>query len=331
MNTFLSDNDEALKKDFERFAQDKLAPIASALASRKQNLTALLKQMAEAGYLALNVPTEYGGKDGSFLHIILLAEALAHYEVGPALSLAYHTACIELIKQYGSNEQKNLYLPKLASGRVLGTIAHLAEQEKTPVVLNEFPPTCSLILAFTGDNFLFLSDHDQKKLSENKISMGLQSVYFANLNITENTFNKNEPLGANESSSKNPEKLNFARNIIKTILAAAAVGMSQSVLNQSVAHTKIAKRDGKPLAHSEAIQWKLADLSVEATLLACSLIELPGAKTKTLNISLNTQPCVSHMPPVWHVFIVEKAYKCLHHFSTILIRPYRVFIWTVKC
>ncbi len=61
------------------------------------------------------------------------------------------------------------------------------------------------------------------------------------------------------------QPLSFARDIVKTILGAAALGISQSVLNQAVAHTKVAKRNDAALAQSEAIQWKLADLAVESS------------------------------------------------------------------
>src|ERR1700677_5088298 len=125
INTFLSQDDQKLKLEFEQFAKDKLAPVASELISGKSNANAFLKQLAQAGYLGLNVPTQHGGKNSPFLYLALLSEALANYEVGIVLYLAYHVATIELLKAYGSDEQKNTYLPKLAKGELIGPLAYL--------------------------------------------------------------------------------------------------------------------------------------------------------------------------------------------------------------
>ncbi len=264
MNTFLSDTDETLRQEFERFAQEKLAPLASGLVQGSTNLIDFYKQLAQAGYLGLNVPSEYGGKGESFLQTALLIEALAGWEVGAAVSLAYHVACLELIKQYASDDQKKTYLPKLSSGALLGTVAHMQDQGNILLVLNEFPVKTSLILVFTGGDFFFLSDLSKTKVTPRAKSMGLHSICFADLLEDDSISEKNLQLGGSKPNSEIAmEKLQFVQNIVKTLLAIAAVGMSQSVLNKTVSYAKSGKRQGQPLASSEAVQWKLADLAVE--------------------------------------------------------------------
>jgi len=265
LNTFLSDTDEALRQEFERFAQDKLAPLASGLVKGSSNLIDFYKLLEQANYLSFNVPAEFGGKGGSFLQAALLVEALASCEVGAAVSLAYHVACVELIKQYGSDEQKETYLPKLVSGELLGTVAHMQDQGNILLVLGEFPVKTSLILVFTSGNFFFLSDSKNAKITSRAKSMALHSIHFADLVVDESFSDKNFQLGGSRPDIEIPsEKLQFAQDVVKTLLAMAAVGMSQSVLNQTVAYAKSGQHQGRALASSEAVQWKLADLSVES-------------------------------------------------------------------
>ncbi len=129
MNTFLSEELQNLKKQYELFAKEHLSPIAEALACQQASLPEFLKQVAQAGYLAITVPKEYGGQGGKFLDLILFAEAMSFYEPGFALSLAGHTVVIELIKQFGTDAQKSRYLPLLARGELLGAFAYVENNE----------------------------------------------------------------------------------------------------------------------------------------------------------------------------------------------------------
>ena len=313
INTFLTEADQALKEQFEQFAQDKLAPIVSKFASHNESPATFLNLMAQSDYLALNVPLEYGGKNSSFLHLVLLAETLAHYDAGIAVYLAYHAALIELLKAYGTEQQKNTFLPKLASGELLGTIAYLKVSQndsqtkliteaeklildgnKQLVVLTQVSPNSSntqnnsntkdqisnLVVVLAADQLILLDDLSVSsiEIDAQNIAMGPKSVNFCNLIFQKHHLNQNALLTTKINTN---EAMSFARDIIKTILAAAALGIAESTLNQTTKYVQVTERNGKPLSQSQAVLWKLANASVDTS--AARLLTYRAAWSKDEN------------------------------------------------
>ncbi len=124
------------------------------------------------------------------MHLILLAEALAHFDAGIVLSFSYHTAATELIKQYGSAEQQTLYLTQLAKGSLMGTIAHIEQPNGSVLVVTDESiagkassnaSSRNLVLLFAEGDFFLLDDSSQAglKVNEKPMTMGLYSAYFA--------------------------------------------------------------------------------------------------------------------------------------------------------
>lgn len=133
MNTFLSPNQEALQEQYGTFANEVVAPVAADLASHKACLREFLQNLGQKGYMGISVPREYGGQGQSFLASVLFVEALGEHEAGLGLTLASHQAVIEVLKKFGTDTQKSRYLPLLARGEVLGTLAFTEEQAGTDV------------------------------------------------------------------------------------------------------------------------------------------------------------------------------------------------------
>lgn len=289
VSTFLSPSDQLLKEQFDQFAKEKLAPLVSALSSGEKETDYFIKLMATSGYLALNVPSEYGGKNAPFLQIILLAECLAHYDAGIAIYLAYHAALIELIKLFGSATQQKIYLPKLASGSWLGTISYLnpAQSEEeisvgqnadklslqgTRQMVVSVPENTSkdddkainnLVGFFVADKLILLDLADTKiGITESKSILGFKSVRLLNLNFN----NYGCPVDSLLSTgTQTHDALNYARDIIKTILAAVSLGMVDSTLKQMAHHTQTSKRAGKPMSESQAVLWQLANAASDTS------------------------------------------------------------------
>ena len=69
------------------------------------------------------MPTAYGGQGGSLLDLTILAEVVSGRAAGLALALASHYTVVELILNFGSDQQKSRYLPLLARGELIGAQA----------------------------------------------------------------------------------------------------------------------------------------------------------------------------------------------------------------
>lgn len=81
------------------------------------------KKAGEAGLLCASMPEEYGGSGGTFAHESAIMEAISHVGVD-GFGIALHNSIVApYILHYGSEEQKKKWLPKMATGELIGAIA----------------------------------------------------------------------------------------------------------------------------------------------------------------------------------------------------------------
>ncbi|MCB1454332.1 MAG: acyl-CoA dehydrogenase family protein, partial [Rhizobiaceae bacterium] len=81
------------------------------------------KKAGENGLLCASMPEEYGGSGGTFAHESAIIEAISHVGVD-GFGIALHNSIVApYILHYGSEEQKKKWLPKMASGELIGAIA----------------------------------------------------------------------------------------------------------------------------------------------------------------------------------------------------------------
>ena len=124
MDFSLSEEQEMLKKSARDFLEKECPKtlVREMAEDEKGYPPELWHKMAELGWQGLAFPTEYGGADGSFLDLVILLE-----EMGRALLPGPFFATVVLgglgILEAGSKEQKERFLPKIASGDMLLTLA----------------------------------------------------------------------------------------------------------------------------------------------------------------------------------------------------------------
>lgn len=289
MNTFLSAEQEAVRQSYMSFANEHIAPLAKELESHKTCLKDFLQNLGQKGYLGIAVPREYGGQGQSFVFCALFAEAVGTVEPGIGLSLANHYAIIEVLKRYGTETQKSRYLPLLARGEALGTIAFSEEKagtdfravvstvakhadgfvlngKKTWVVNGEFAGLALVLAksAETNDGLsLILVDCTDKaqQCTGDAGRLGLKSAY---LNTVEFKDQKLSP-EANIAHSKDAadQIAIFSMDVAKVIMAAAAVGLNFAAMSEALEYARTREQFGSTIGQFQGIQWKLADMGTE--------------------------------------------------------------------
>ena len=121
MEIYLNQKHEAWRRQVREFAEAEIAPIATEADLESRFPWENVKKMADLGYFGVNVPKELGGLGLDYYSYILTIEELARVDASHSITVSAHsTLGSSPILNFGSEAQKQKYLPLLASGRVLG-------------------------------------------------------------------------------------------------------------------------------------------------------------------------------------------------------------------
>jgi len=117
--TELSEDERLLQSTVRRFAAEVVAPQVRAMDEAQQFAPGLVGQLAELGLMGIEVPEKSGGAGGSFFDTILAVEALSAVDASVGLIVdIQNTLCVNAFMRWGTEAQKQLWLPKLAGGMI---------------------------------------------------------------------------------------------------------------------------------------------------------------------------------------------------------------------
>ena len=129
MDFDLPDDHELIRRTVRDFAEGEVAPVAEELDRTKAFPYAIVKQLGELGLMGIPFPEEYGGGGGDSLAYAIAVEELTRVDSSVAITLCAHTSLgTQPIYLFGTEEQKQEWMPKLTSGEILGAFG-LTEPE----------------------------------------------------------------------------------------------------------------------------------------------------------------------------------------------------------
>jgi len=270
-------------------AQAEIAPHAREWDERSVFPREVFKKLGELGLLGVLVPEEYGGSGLSYNEYVAVVEELAAVEAGVALSLAAHNSlCTNHILLFGSEAQKRRWLPRLATGEILGAWG-LTEPEagsdaggtKTTAqragggwllrggknfTTNASVGGVAVVMARTapGDDhrgisaFIVPLDTAGVAVGKKEDKLGMRTSDTASLIFDECRLASDALLGGEgEGFLQAMQVLDGGRISI----AALGLGIARGALEAAVAYAKQRKQFGKPVAQFQAIRIKLADMA----------------------------------------------------------------------
>src|SRR5947209_11427791 len=124
MNFELTDEQKRIQVQARQFAEQEVAPTAREADEKGQFPLHLVKRMGELSFLAGPIEPEYGGSGMDYVGYALLCEELGRADSSVRGFLTVHTSLVSLcIRDWGTEEQKRRYLPKLATGEWIGCYA----------------------------------------------------------------------------------------------------------------------------------------------------------------------------------------------------------------
>lgn len=131
----LGEDIAALREMVQRFARDRVSPIAADVDRDNVFPHHLWREMGELGLLGITVPEEYGGSGMGYLAHTVATEEIARASASVSLSYGAHSnLCVNQLKLNGTEAQKRKYLPKLCSGEHVGALAMSEEGAGSDVV-----------------------------------------------------------------------------------------------------------------------------------------------------------------------------------------------------
>jgi alkylation response protein AidB-like acyl-CoA dehydrogenase len=289
MNFDLSAEHELIRDTVRAFALEQVAPLAEELDREHRFPYELVAEMAELGLMGIPIPDEYGGGGGDTLSYAIAIEELTRIDSSVAITVAAHTSLGTMpIFLFGSEEQKQQWLPDLASGKRLaafgltepgagsdaGSSATTAELRDGSWMIDGAKTfitnagtditACVTITASTGDgevsNLIVPNGTPGYEISAPMRKLGWRASDTRELSFHGCVVPEGNLLGPRGAGFRQfLEILDGGRISV----AAMGVGLAQGAYDLAHAYALERNQFGKPIASFQAVQFQLADLATE--------------------------------------------------------------------
>ena len=119
----LTEIQEEILKTVRQFVEKEILPVATELEHKDEYPTDIVEGLKDLGIFGIMIPEEYGGLGESLLTYALVVEEIARGWMSVSGVINTHFILAYLIRQHGTEEQKQKYLPKMATGEVRGAFS----------------------------------------------------------------------------------------------------------------------------------------------------------------------------------------------------------------
>jgi len=295
MDFNLSKKYEMARTLFKEFAENEVKPLAQDVDETETFPLETIKKMARYGFLGIPVPKEYGGQGCDILTYALCVEELAKVCGTTAVIVSAHTSlCIDPIMTYGTREQKEKYLPALASGEKLGAFGLTepgagtdAQGQQTKAVLdgdewvlngskifitNGKYADVYVIIAVTGvvekrgkevkEISAFIVDKETPGFTfgTKEKKMGIRGSATYELIFTDCRIPKENLLGMKGKG------FGIAMHTLdggRIGIASQALGLAEGALERTIDYVKERKQFGRTISQFQNSQFQLADMAAK--------------------------------------------------------------------
>ncbi|TNE62789.1 MAG: acyl-CoA dehydrogenase [Bacteroidetes bacterium] len=307
----LTDNLQLIRQSARDFAETHIRPRVMEWDESQHFPIDLFHRMGQHGFLGVLVPHEYHGAGLGYREYITIIEEIAKVCGSIGLSVAAHNSlCTNHILTFGTEEQKQKYLPKLATGEWIGAwgltepntgsdagrMKCVAEKDGDYYVINGtkswithgISGQVAVVIVRTGELLdsrgmtAFIIERDMPGFSggkkENKL--GMRASETAELIFDNCRVHKSQMLGAEGDGFVQAMKILDGGRIS---IAALSLGIAKGAYEASVKYAKEREQFGQPIANFQGISFKLADMATRisaAELLTRQAGELKGAGLK---------------------------------------------------
>jgi len=321
MNYLLTEEQLMLKDLVAKFGREKIAPVASDNERNHRFPADIIAEAGEMGLMGVAFPDEYGGAGMDFISYFLTVEELSRWCASTGVIVSAHSSLVcDPIYRFGTEEQKQKFLPGLLSGQKIGSFSltesnagsdsgatqTTAKFDGTNWVLNG-----SKLFATNGkeaDIFILIASTDPALKTRGV------TAFIVDKNTPGYRIGKVEQkLGIRSSSTTEiilenvvvpPEnmlgELNKGFKVAMATLdggrigiAAQGLGIARACIEDSIKYAKERYQFDQPIANFQAIQWMIADMWVRYE--AAWLLTWRAAKMKQEGMDYNREAAMAKL------------------------------------
>jgi len=330
MDFELTDEQELVRRTAREFAEGEIAPVIARYDAAEEFPAEIIRKLGALGFMGALFPPGYGGAGLDYVSYVLVVEELSRVDGSVGITMwAHNSLCANHIYLFGTEAQRQKYLPPLARGEVLGAwgltepgsgsdaagMRAIAVEEADAYVLtgskafitNGSVGGTAVVMARTDpaagargiSAFILERGMPGFRAGQRYKKLGLHASDTAELILEGVRVPKANLLGEKNRGFHETKRVLEGGRIA---MAAMAVGLAQGALDQAVKYAKERQAFGQPIAHFQGIQGMLADLATEVE--AARLLTLRAAYGKDRGRPVMAEASMAK------VFASEVGMKC---------------------
>lgn len=309
----LTEELQLLKQTARDFAETEMKPHVMKLDEAQEFPSAIVKKMADLGFLGVTIPSELEGAGLTALEFVVIMEEIARVDPSVALTFAAHSGlCLQHISMFANDRQLKQYVPDLATGRKIGSWCLTepgsgsdAGGMKTTAVRKDGNYVLNGTKTFItngshASTFVVTAKTDTSKdksgisafivekvfggisVGKKENKLGMRASDTVQLNFDSVSVPQENLLGAEGEGFKQALAVLDSGRIG---IAALSVGLAQGALDAALKYGKERKQFGQPLVEFQGIQFSLADMATEITAARFLTHRAASAKARGKNIT----------------------------------------------
>lgn len=286
LDLHVTDEQKMMQKLIRDFAGEEIQPEVTRM-EQHHFPERVIQKMGELGLMGIPIPTKYNGSGMDFTSYIIAIHEISKVSAAVGVILSVHTSVgTNPILYFGTDEQKEYYLPKLASGEYLGAFALTepqagsdagsikmrARKDGTDYILqgskifitNGLEADTFITFARLDDigvcAFIVEKNTPGLSIGKNEDKMGLRGTSTVTLNFDKCRISQKQLLGE-EGKGFHIAMANL--NVGRIGIAAQALGIAEGALDHAIAYAKERKQFDKALSQHQAIAFKIADMKTK--------------------------------------------------------------------
>lgn len=295
MDFRLTEEQKDLQSMAYKFAKKEFEPIAKECDREEKYPRDLWKKACDTGLVGVIIPEEYGGAGVGWIETALITEQFSRIDMGLGLAVMAATFGSENILLYGTEKQKQKYLPPLVNGEAICAGAYTEPNAGTDVagastravkdgsdyiingskmfITNGTICDFMAVLCVTNPEeenrnrrlSLIMVEADKPGITKTKIKgkMGIRATDTAEITFEDVRVAQENLIGL---EGKGFHQLMHFFDLTRIMVSAQGVGLAQGALDKTLQYVQERKTFGRPLAVNQGIQFQLAEMATRVEL-----------------------------------------------------------------